>query len=205
MKLKLTTAAMLLSAGIMASCSETNKEVDSAEDVRELATPDTAVLFDETNAMTALAADEEEFKEVNFDAPKIEDAELMNAGVDVRGDDKYQIYSVGEDIMFDTDKAQIRSSGEEKLQQIVKKIKDRDRESTIRVYGFTDARASDAYNKELGKERAKAVENWLINNSGLDMNRMKVVSMGERMPEATNETAQGRQQNRRVEIVVVNK
>lgn len=205
MKLKLTTAAMLLSAGMMASCNETNKEVDDAEDVRELATADTAVLFDETNAMTALAADEEEFKEVNFDAPKIDDAELMNAGVDVRGNDKYQIYSVGDDIMFDTDKAQIRSSGEEKLQQIVKKIKDRNQESTIRVYGFTDARASDAYNKELGRERAKAVENWLVNNSGLDANRMKVVSMGERMPEATNETAQGRQQNRRVEIVVVNK
>lgn len=206
MKTRMTTA-VLLAAGLMVGCNETSKEVENAEDVREIATADTAVLYEEDNLMagTVLEADEEEFKEVDFNAPEIEDAELSNAGVDVRGSESFVIYSFGEDIMFDTDKAQIRDSGAEKLQSVVDDIKERNMEGTIRVFGFTDARASEEYNKELGKERAQAVQNWLLENSKFDQSRMKIVSLGEHYPEAPNTTPEGRQQNRRVEIVVVKK
>lgn len=206
MKINLT-AVVLLAASLLVSCSETNKEVDNASDVRELAAEDTAVMYDENNLMagSTLEADEEEFKNVNFNAPEVEEAELMNAGVGVRGADNYRIYSFEEDVMFATDKAEIRPSGEEKLQAFVDFINNRGTEGTIRVYGFTDARASAAYNEELGRERARAVQNWLVNNSQLDKSRIKVVSIGEELPEASNATPQGRQQNRRVEIVVVEK
>ena len=206
MKINLT-AVLLLTAGLMVGCNETNKEVDNASDVRELAAEDTAVMYDENNLMagSVLEADEEEFKDVNFNAPEIEEAELKNAGVGVRGEDSYRIYSFEEDVMFATDKAEIRPSGEEKLQAFVDYINNQGIEGTIRVYGFTDARASAAYNEELGRERAMSVQNWLINNSQIDKNRIKVVSIGEELPEATNATPQGRQQNRRVEIVVVQK
>lgn len=204
MKTRITTA-LLLAAGLIVGCNETSKEINNAEDVREIAAEDTAVLYEEDNLMagSVLEADEEEFKEVDFNAPEIEDAELNEAGVDLRGAESFVIYSLGEDVMFDTDKAQIRDNGAEKLQSIVADIKERNMEGSIRVYGFTDARASEAYNKELGKERAQAVQNWLLENSKFDQSRMKIVSMGEQYPEATNETAEGRQQNRRVEIVVV--
>ncbi|MFD3002919.1 OmpA family protein [Pontibacter toksunensis] len=206
MKINLT-AVLVLAAGLMVGCNETNKEVDSAGDVRALADEDTAVMYDENNLMagSVLEADEEEFKSVNFDAPEIEEAELKNAGVGVRGENNYRIYSFEEDVMFATDKAEIQPSGEEKLQAFVDYINKRGTEATIRVYGFTDARASAAYNEELGRERATAVQNWILNNSQLDKNRMKVVSIGEELPEATNATPEGRQQNRRVEIVVVEK
>jgi len=206
MKTKLTTA-LLLAAGLMVGCNETSKEVDNAEDVRDIASADTAVMYEDNNLMagSALEADEEVFKEVNFNAPEIEDAELTNAGVGVRGTDTYRIYSLGEDILFDTDKAELRSNATEKLQSVVDDIKERDRQSTIRVYGYTDSRASADYNKELGMERAKSVEGWLLQNGQFDESSLKVVSMGEQNPEATNATAEGRQQNRRVEIVVVDK
>lgn len=191
----------------MVGCNETSKEVDNAEDVRDIASADTAVMYEDNNLMagSALEADEEVFKEVNFNAPEIEDAELTNAGVGVRGTDTYRIYSLGEDILFDTDKAELRSNATEKLQSVVDDIKERDRQSTIRVYGYTDSRASADYNKELGMERAKSVEGWLLQNGQFDESSLKVVSMGEQNPEATNATAEGRQQNRRVEIVVVDK
>lgn len=194
-----------MAAGLMVGCNETSKEIEGAEDVRELASADTSVLYEEENLMagSVLEADEEEFKEVNFDAPEIADPELNEAGVEMRGEANFRIYSFGEDVMFDTDKATISEGGSEKLQTIVDDIKERNMEGTIRVYGFTDARASEAYNKDLGKERAEAVQNWLLENSKFDADRMKVVSLGENYPEATNATEEGRQQNRRVEIVVV--
>lgn len=206
MKTRLTTA-VLLAAGLTVGCNETSKEIENVEDVREIATEDTAVLYEEDNLMagTVLEADEEVFKEVDFNAPEIEDAELSEAGVDLRGGDNFRIYSFGEDVMFDTDEANIRDSGAEKLQSVVDDIKERNIEGTIRVYGFTDARASEEYNKELGMERAEAVQNWLLENSQFDPNRIKIVSLGENYPEAPNATPEGRQQNRRVEIVVVDK
>lgn len=200
MKINLT-AIVLLTAGLLAGCSETNKDIDNAGDVRELAAQDTAVMYDENNVMAGSAADEEEYSNVDFNAPEVEDATLRNAGVGVRGADNYFIYSVGEDVMFATDQADISAPGEERLQAIVRTINEQDMSGTIRVYGLTDASASAAYNEELGRERAQAVEEWFRNSSELDTTRMSVVAMGEQSPEATNTP----QQNRQIEIVVINR
>ncbi|WP_439880760.1 OmpA family protein [Pontibacter sp. MBLB2868] len=207
MRLNLTVVAMLAATGLMVSCNEVKEDnVDSAAEVREIATEDTAVMYSEDNlAGGVLEADEEEFKEVDFNAPVVEEPSLRAKEIEVRGTDDYRIYTVGEDIMFDLDKAQIRPSGEQKLQEIANTIKKQNPEGLIRVYGFTDSLASNQYNKKLAMDRAQAVENWLRNNSGIDTTRLKLVPVGEHMFEATNETASGRQQNRRVEIVVVKK
>lgn len=202
MKLKLTS--MLLAGGILVGCNEVREDnIDSTAELREEASADTAVMYDEINAMAGMA--DEEFEDVDFNAPAITEPAMDEAEVELRGYEDYRIYSVGEDIMFDLDKANIRPSGEEKLQAIVEDIKNRDRNGMIRVYGFTDSLASDAYNKQLARQRAKNVEDWLRKNSQLDTARMKIMPMGEKFFEATNETAQGRQQNRRVEIVVLEK
>jgi outer membrane protein OmpA-like peptidoglycan-associated protein len=150
-----------------------------------------------------LEADEEEFKKVNFDSPALEEPSLKAAKIEVRGSDNYKIYSVGEDIMFDLDKAKLRPEGEKKLQEIAKSLKNKT--GLVRVYGFTDSLASEKYNKDLAMARAKSVEDWLMNNSGLDTSRIRLVPVGENLFEATNKTAKGRQQNRRVEIVMVEK
>ncbi|MFD2515967.1 OmpA family protein [Pontibacter locisalis] len=188
------TFTILAAAGLLMGCNEVREDsVDSATELREIATEDTAVMYDE------------DFREVDFGAPVLEEPALSAAEIEVRGAEGYRIYSVGEDIMFDLDKAQIRPSGEQKLQEIVKIIKEQNPEGVIRVYGFTDSLASESYNKQLALERARAVEDWLQQNSGLDTARLKLMPIGEHWFEATNETARGRQQNRRVEIVVVEK
>lgn len=198
-------APLFLAAGLLASCSETNKDLEGETDVQDIATEEKAVMYEEENTGpgTLLEADEEEFKEVNFDAPVIEEPALEGTDIELRGEEGYEIYSFEEDVMFATDKAEIREEGEQKLNKMVDVINNRSEQTMIRVYGFTDARASKEYNMELSKERAQSVQDWLVANSKLDTESIKVVAMGEKYPEATNATPAGRQQNRRVEIVVI--
>jgi len=72
----------------------------------------------------------------------------------------------------------------------------------LELQGNTDSVGTDAYNLALGKRRADAVFNYM-ETKGIEPNRLKQVSFGERKPVATNSTDAGRAQNRRVELVIV--
>ena len=76
-------------------------------------------------------------------------------------------------------------------------------EDTIRisVEGHTDSVGSDASNQSLSEKRADAVRDFLV-NAGVPSDRITAAGKGEAEPIATNKTTAGRQQNRRVELVV---
>jgi outer membrane protein OmpA-like peptidoglycan-associated protein len=204
--MKVNVFTLFIAAGaLLASCAEVKEDnVEDVAELREIAAEDTAVMYDESALMAGVTeAEMLKFKDVNFNAPILEEPALKAAKVEVRGTKTYRIYSIGDDIMFDLNKATLRPDGEEKLNAIVKSIKENSPNGLIRVYGFTDSLASESYNKKLAMDRAKSVQDWLINNSDLNADQMKLVPVGEHMFEATNKTAKGRQQNRRVEIVVI--
>lgn len=71
----------------------------------------------------------------------------------------------------------------------------------IRIEGHTDKTDSDSYNLDLSEHRAQAVRDFLIGN-GIGAERITVRGHGEAYPLASNNTEAGRQQNRRVEIVL---
>jgi len=71
----------------------------------------------------------------------------------------------------------------------------------VRVEGHTDSVTSDAYNQQLSERRADAVRTWLESH-GVAAGRLTTVGYGESKPVADNGTVAGRQQNRRVEIVI---
>jgi len=146
------------------------------------------------------------WESVDLNAPKVERPELNISSPDfeARGNDNYTIYSLGENLLFDTDKAELRADAEQNLQQIAASIKQRYPEGQIRLYGFTDATAGQEYNKELSEKRAENVKNWLTQNTNMDASRISVHPMGESSPEASNQTEAGRQKNRRVEIAAMN-
>jgi len=125
--------------------------------------------------------------------------------VSVRGNDQYSVYAMEETILFDTDKSAIKSSASKSLEQIAGSIGQRSTNKQIRIIGHADARDTKAYNKELSEQRAEAVKNWLVQNGKIDASRITIQPMGESQPVASNETAAGRQQNRRVEIAVLNR
>ncbi|MFX0541216.1 OmpA family protein [Roseovarius sp. S4756] len=100
------------------------------------------------------------------------------------------------DQLFRTDSAHISSAGR---QHLVKFFREAGAVSYI-ITGHTDSRASDEYNMNLSLRRANAVAR-LAQQSGVRI--ADVRGYGERMPKATNNTAAGMQQNRRVEIICI--
>ena len=73
--------------------------------------------------------------------------------------------------------------------------------SDVRIVGHTDSTGSDTVNNPLSVDRAASTRNYLVNR-GVDGRRIAIDGMGERYPIASNDTAEGRARNRRVEIFV---
>jgi OOP family OmpA-OmpF porin len=105
------------------------------------------------------------------------------------------------DAFFDFDKAVLKPDGKAKLNDLVSKLQDLNLEVIIAV-GHTDSIGSDSYNQKLSVRRAEAVKSYLV-SKGVESNRVYTEGKGEKQPVATNKTAAGRAQNRRVEIEVV--
>lgn len=74
-------------------------------------------------------------------------------------------------------------------------------DTNINIYGYTDSKGTDAYNLSLSDRRAAAVKSYLI-SQGIASSRINTMGMGEANPVATNDTDEGRMQNRRVEFAI---
>lgn len=185
---------LLLLAGIAALIwflVNRNKKDDT-----DVASTSTTTTQSSTSNNTATA----DWNGIDFNAPALTYDEITDKNINVRGNDGYGIYGLGENILFDESKATIRPDAEANLKQIVASIDKRYGGGQVRVYGFTDAQGSAGYNKDLAQQRADAVKAWMQSN-GVDAGRISVNAIGEGQPVATNATEEGRQQNRRVEIV----
>jgi outer membrane protein OmpA-like peptidoglycan-associated protein len=104
-------------------------------------------------------------------------------------------------IMFDVDKSDLRPEAETNLTNlsvILNKYEDTD----ILIEGHTDATGSEDYNLELSERRAQSVANHIAMEQ-VDVTRFTIMGYGEVQPIAENDTAEGRQQNRRVEIAIM--
>lgn len=105
---------------------------------------------------------------------------------------------VFEPIFFDFDKAEIRGEHKEFLDGMIKIVKGHS-DLRVLVTGHTDAEGTNGYNDILSKSRAQAIVAYFVAN-GLTEDRLKFEFKGETDPAATNDTAQGRQRNRRVDF-----
>lgn len=111
------------------------------------------------------------------------------------------IVTLPEAISFETDSVYVRPSIQTTLTKLANNLNDYPN-TTIDVIGHTDNVGSESYNQDLSARRAAAVSGILI-RSGVSSNRIRAYGRGERDPIATNLTADGRAQNRRVEIVII--
>jgi OOP family OmpA-OmpF porin len=98
---------------------------------------------------------------------------------------------------FDFDKATLRPEGREKVRAAADVL--RGTSERVLVTGYTDSVGSDAYNLRLSERRAQTVRDALVAD-GVAANRIAAKGMGEANPLASNETAEGRAKNRRVDI-----
>ena len=101
-------------------------------------------------------------------------------------------------VLFDTGKSSIKPEMAEELKQVARVMRSNP-ELTIEVQGHTDSVGDAAYNLALSEKRARAVMNHLI-GEGINAKRIRAKGLGETRPTASNDTAEGRAQNRRVEL-----
>jgi outer membrane protein OmpA-like peptidoglycan-associated protein len=104
------------------------------------------------------------------------------------------------DVLFDTGKYTLRPGAREKLARVGGIISGHPG-LRLEVEGHTDSVGSDDYNQRLSEQRAGSVREYLL-QQGLSVNSVSAKGFGKTQPVASNETAAGRQQNRRVELVV---
>jgi outer membrane protein OmpA-like peptidoglycan-associated protein len=102
-------------------------------------------------------------------------------------------------VLFASGKSTLLAIAKQKLDQVAETLKDQD--GNIVVEGHTDSRGPDHKNMELSLARADAVRAYLV-SQGVPSDRIRAEGLGESRPVADNNTAEGRANNRRVEIVV---
>ncbi len=128
--------------------------------------------------------------------------ELLSTGVQVQQIDNKIVLIMPGNITFGTNQATIEPQFEPILASVAKVIKEYDK-TKIQIIGYTDNTGSIATNNTLSLRRANAVSNFLRLN-GVDINRIIVDGLGPQNPIASNKTAKGREQNRRVEMTLIN-
>jgi outer membrane protein OmpA-like peptidoglycan-associated protein len=118
-----------------------------------------------------------------------------------RETDRGLVLSLG-DVLFETGKAELKPGAVLDLDHLVDFMQ-RYTDRTAIVEGHTDSVGAEDYNEGLSQRRAEAVRAYLL-SQGVSPSRISASGMGESAPVATNSTEAGRQQNRRVEIVISN-
>jgi len=106
------------------------------------------------------------------------------------------------DVFFETDSAELTPAARRDLARLATYVREHPDRNVV-IEGHTDSQGSDAYNDELSLRRAESVRSYLA-QQGVDAARLVAQGYGERHPIASNGSADGRQQNRRVEMLVMN-
>lgn len=128
--------------------------------------------------------------------------ELEGTGVRVIKEGQTVVLVMPGNITFDTNKANIKSNFKPVLDSVAKVISEFD-QTKVQVTGYTDNTGTVAINNKLSAERANSVATYL-KLRGVAQARVFATGLGSSNPIATNATAAGREQNRRVEITLIN-
>ena len=138
--------------------------------------------------------------ELSEPEPEIELADLGAETVTEQTPEGLMI-TISENVLFDVDRYDLKSGAMEVLQKIAKSLKDSSNVN-VDVFGHTDNTGSADYNQKLSRRRAEAVKNQLILN-GIMPERVRAIGLGDSFPKVSNDTPESRQQNRRVELLVI--
>ena len=103
--------------------------------------------------------------------------------------------------LFDSGKSALKPAGERELDDLADKLKAMHGVEVVEITGYTDSQGQAAFNQKLSEQRAEAVKSYLV-NKGVEERVMTTRGMGASDPVASNATAAGRAQNRRVELEI---
>ncbi|WP_447908913.1 OmpA family protein [Brevundimonas bullata] len=115
----------------------------------------------------------------------------------------YEVVLSDDSVKFPVNRDALSPEAEQRLAELVQRLKAENRNVYLEIQGHTDSSGDTRANEQLGQSRAEAVRRFL-SDQGIALNRMATISYGETKPVAPNNTREGRAQNRRVAIVVLN-
>lgn len=183
--------------------------IAQAENERKQILIDARTLEADTRAKQAIDArlkaeqaleDAQKSKEAMTEAQqKAAELEKQLAELQARPTERGMVVTMG-DVLFDYDKSDVKAGGMRVISKLARFL-EKYPERTIQIEGHTDSTGSDAYNLRLSERRAEAVKRALM-YEGIKRDRMTTVGYGEQFPIASNANSSGRQQNRRVEIII---
>ena len=124
----------------------------------------------------------------------------MGGNVGIVNNGNNLVVTLPQDILFATNSTSVSGASQADLFTLASSI-NRYPNTTVNVLGHTDSVGDAAFNLDLSQRRAQAVTSVLI-NAGVAPQRLRSIGRGEDVAVASNQTAQGRQQNRRVEIII---
>jgi len=125
------------------------------------------------------------------------------AGKLAEGKFNYSVVLSDASVKFPVDKSALSDEAKAKLAQLASQLKADNKNVYLEIQGFTDSTGSPDANLRLGEARAKAAYRYL-HEQGVPAGRMATISYGEEHPVAPNNTRQGRAENRRIAVVVLN-
>ena len=123
---------------------------------------------------------------------------LPNAQVERVGEGIQITFDSG--ILFDVNQSTLRAAAQQNLTDLASSLEEYEGTDVL-VVGHTDSSGEASYNQGLSERRADAARNYLL-GAGLDPDRVTAMGMGEEEPVDTNDTDEGRQANRRVEVAI---
>jgi outer membrane protein OmpA-like peptidoglycan-associated protein len=133
---------------------------------------------------------------------KRQEAEAQLAKLaDVKQEDRGMVITLSGSVLFASGKSELLPSAQQRLTEVAQALKESSPEASIVVEGHTDSKGSETYNLDLSARRAEAVRSYLV-TQGVSEQQIHSQGLGFSRPVADNKSAEGRANNRRVEIVV---
>lgn len=152
----------------------------------------------EREARQAKAEAESARNDVAVTQSELANARQELANLQAKQTDRGMVMTLS-DVLFDTGRATLKPGAARDLDRLAQALKD-NRNTRVKIEGYTDSVGSETYNQGLSERRAEAVADAL-RTRGVPADRYDVEGLGKEYPVASNNTPEGRQQNRRVEIV----
>lgn len=192
-------SAVALQAGEIARAE---KAVGSASAQRDQIVMGARVLDAEKSsaeAQKARQAAEQQLALTEASKAKVAKLQKELADLQAKQTDRGMVLTLG-DVLFDTGRAELKAGAFSTVDRLAVFLRENP-ERTLAIEGYTDSVGSDTFNLNLSQRRAEAVREALVGR-GIDGARVSTKGLGKANPVAGNESAAGRQRNRRVEIVI---
>ena len=198
--------ALLQSEAAREETERTRLEAMTAEELREEAAKRESEAREEAQAARRLAesqASEIELarREADLATQAAESMRRRLEYLELRETDRGVVVTLG-DVLFESGETALQADARNQLGDVVRLVEG-EPDKKIRIEGHTDATGSSSANMRISRLRSESVRDALV-DEGIDAGRIQAVGMGEDFPIASNDSAEGRRKNRRVDVILLN-